>query len=433
MKYRNMWARVLVSALIAGVLPLGPGVASAGAQLRGSFRGHAYGTFANAKAGKVAATLGRSAFIPCPCNGTQGVIRSETVDSVAAGKAVKAEGIHDTVFTDKSASTAVVDTTSKVTGIRLLDGMVKAEAVEAVAHTDADPDTIRSSAGDSKFVRLSILGDRVRNSEIAAGSRMSLPGIGYLLLKNVQRDGDGLSSGSLTVDMATIVVRHRNDFDLPIGSKIVIAHAKSGYNRHEPPAVVEGSAFAASAKASAPGVENRIGRAAAIYLGCEGTKGETRRNDIDTLNVPQTLSSGTGRTTALGERIGDVTRAKTTARVQDVDLLDGVIAADVVKGEALSTFDTRTQLGTGTTEGSSFGNLKVAGVSYPVDVAPNTVVPIIGGQVTLRDELTRGDAGGGQARVVMIHVTITEGSNPYGLPAGTNIYVASARSKALPF
>lgn len=433
MKKRSTWARLLVSALILGALPFGAGVASAAAPLKGSFRGHAYGTFANAQAGKVSTTLGRSAFIPCSCNGTGGIVRSEAVDSVKSGKAVKADTIYDTVFTDKTPGTAVVNNTSKVSGVNLLDGMVTAEAVKAVAHTDADADTIRSSAQDSKFVKLSILGDRVRDSEIAAGSRSNLPGVGYMLLNDVQRDGDGVSSGSLTVNMVTIVVRHDNDFGLPVGSKIVIAHAKSGYNRHEPRAVVDGSAFVASAKGSAPGIENKIGRAAAIYLGCEGTKGKTRSNNINELSVPGALSSGTGKTTALGERTGDVTLAKTTARVQDVDLLGGLVTADAVKGEALSTFDTGTQLGTGSTDGSSFGNLEVAGVSYPVDVAANTAISIPGGRVTLREELTRGDSAGGQARVVMIHVTITEGSNPYGLPVGTNIYVAQARSKALPF
>ena len=438
MTKRSIWAaRLVVTALIAGALPLAAGTASAATQLQGSFRGHAYGSFANAKAGKVATTLGRSAFIPCPCNGTGGEVRSETVDSVKSGRAVRADNIYDTVFTDKTATTAVVNNTSKVSGINLLGGRVRAKSIKAVAHTDADARTIRSNAKKSEFVGLSILGHAVRNSDVQAGSRTDLPGIGYLLLEDVRRGGDGVSSGSLTVNMVTIVVQESNQFDLPVGSHITIAHAKSGYNRHEPVAVVGGSAFAASAKASAPSFENKIGRAAAIYLGCEGTKGKTRRNDVNTLSVPGVLSSGTGETTALGDQTGDLASAKTTAQVQNVDLFHGLITADVVNAEAFSTFDTGTQTGSGSTAGSSFGNLAVNGAVIPLVngmVAPNTVLDLPGvGRDQLREESTRGDATRGAAQVVMIHITITDGTNPYGLPVGTNIFIADARSKAMPF
>ena len=305
--------------------------------------------------------------------------------------------------------------------------------IKAVAHTDADADKIKSTAKDSKFKNLRILGTHLRNSEVKSGERVDLPGFGHVILKDVKRQGNGVKSGSIVVNMVTVVITRDNVLDIPIDSNIVIAHAKSGYNRNEPDVIVGGSAFATSAKSNATDVENKLGRASAIWLGCEGTHGKTRRNNVNELAVPGVVTSGAGRTTAFGGKVDGGTQAKTTAAVENLSFLDGLVTADLVEGVAKSTYDMGSGSGTGSTEGSSFGNLVIAGVSYPNDVMPNTVVPIPGGEITLREERTSGDANAGTARLIMIHLTITEGNNLYGLPAGTDIKIVSANSKALPF
>jgi hypothetical protein len=85
--------------------------------LKGSFRGQAYATFANAEAGPVATQLGRSAFQPCPCQGTGGKTLSNTVDRVATTDeggnpdgTLSADGTLSTVFTEKTSSSARVRT-----------------------------------------------------------------------------------------------------------------------------------------------------------------------------------------------------------------------------------------------------------------------------------------------------------------------------------
>ena len=92
--------------------------------LKGSFKGHAWATFANSEAGPVATTLGRSAHQPCPCKGTNGKTLSNTGDSVSTsetsegGRALRANVTLSTMMAKKETSSAVVKNTSKVAGLR---------------------------------------------------------------------------------------------------------------------------------------------------------------------------------------------------------------------------------------------------------------------------------------------------------------------------
>ena len=77
---------VVVSVVAVAMALLAPTVTPArAADLRGSFSGNAYGTSANVEAGAVATELGRSAFQPCPCRGTDGEVLTNRVDSLRAG------------------------------------------------------------------------------------------------------------------------------------------------------------------------------------------------------------------------------------------------------------------------------------------------------------------------------------------------------------
>jgi hypothetical protein len=210
--------------------------------LKGSFRGNAYATFANAEAGPVATQLGRSAFQPCPCQGTNGKTLSNTVDSVQAGEngeVLKANVTLSTVFTDKTANSARVKNTSKVVGLNALDGLIKAKAIKAVANTSATSSSIKSSPKGSEFVNLVIAGQEIE-ADVAPNTEVPLDGIGHVLLKSVKKGGNGERLSTITVEMLTIVVEEENEFGLPVGSRIVVAHAFSGFARNEPEVIVGG-------------------------------------------------------------------------------------------------------------------------------------------------------------------------------------------------
>ncbi len=427
---------VLAVSLLGLIAPVSASAQeSSGEQLFGSFGGNAFGTYANAITGDVATKLGRSAYITSGCNGTGGRVRSDTVDTVDAGGAAKAQQIYNTAYTNKTASDGVARHTSKVEGVRLLGGRVSADAVKAVARTKADSSTARSNTRGSRFIDLTIDGTPVA-SRPARNERMKLPGIGYIVLKKVERRGNGVYSSAISVNMITIVVKESNRFDLPVGAKIVVAHAASRFKRHEPVAVVDGAGFAAFAISQADKVENKVGRAASIYLPCRGTNGKVLSNNVQSLKATAPdgrtiVAAETGRTTTMGTVAKSETLAVTTSDLINANLLDGAITADRVTAFAKATYDSTG--GSASANGSNFEGLELAGTPFQASPPPNTRVPLPGlGYVILNEQKLRSGPTGASARVIMLHVFI-DTENSFGLPVGTEIIVSSARSAAKAF
>lgn len=427
------WMTLLAGVLVALAMLLANAVqGEAAAALKGSFRGNAYATYANATAGPVASTLGRSAFQPCPCSGTHGKTLTNTVDSVstAGGRVLKADVTRSTVHTKKTSTSAVVRNTATVSGLRALDGLIKADTVKSVASTSANARTVRSSLKGSTFVNLRVAGRPIR-ADVSPNTKVPLSGIGYVLLKHPQRSGNGKSSSGIAVDMLTIVVTQNNTLGLPIGSRIVVAHAASGFFRTQPKAELGGQAYAASAKASSTLLENQVGRAAFVVVGCEGTNGKVRHNNINSLSAGNILSSGAGTTTAYGKPLNTGGVARTTATVHNVNLLGDLITADTIKAVAQDTY--RQGHRSSSTKGSGFVNLRVSGKPVSANTSPNTRIKLPGiGYVVVNEQTIPKPSSTSRTQVNGLHVYVTT-ANTLGLPVGTQLIVAHADSKAFRF
>ncbi len=412
---------IAVVALLATVSPASAGTGD----LKGFFNGNAYGSKANAVAGDIAVKLGRSAFQVCPCLGTDGVVRSNTVDTVDAGDAFRAATIISTAQADKvPVKEAYIRMTSTIEDVDALDGLVRADVIKAVARVDATRTAFAASAKGSKILGLRIAGQLV---DLSAGARVDLPGFGYLDFKKVKVNGDGVQRRGIQVDMLTIVITRNNDLDIPIGTRIIVGHAAAAYDRSTPVGLVGGSVFAADAVASSGAVENRIGKAAAEYLGCISSGVQTRSNNVVILNVPGVLESATAKTTLKGVVNADLASARGTATIEDLDVLDGLITADLVKGVVKTQ---RLADGTRTVSynGSRFVNLRVAGVPIGDDVDEDTEINLPGvGSVTFFETNTRTTAEEIRGQVIMIHVELD--FETAGLPAGTEIRIAFARTQ----
>lgn len=429
----------LMALFVAGVLlsvfalVMTVGRAGAEAPIKGSFQGNAYATYANAVAGPVAASLGRSAFIPCPCNGTNGKTLSNTVDSVKApanGRVLSASVTRSTVYARKGATSAAVHNTSTITGVSLLNGLVKADAIKAVANTSANTKRITSNTNGSSLVNLKIAGKPVK-ANVSPNSKLNLPGIGYVELKHVQKGGNGRQTGRISVDMITVVVTQNNSFGLPVGARIVVGHAASGFSRTQPKANLGGQAYTAYAKTSSPLLANEVGRAAFIFVGCEGTGGKVKRNNISDVGIDGILSLGAGDTTAYGRQLVSGGVAKTSARVAGVDLLGGLIKADTITAAAQDTY--RNGVRTSSTAGTQFANLKVLNVPLPINVRPNTRISLPGiGYVVINQQIIPKPTSTARTQVNGLHVYVTT-QNLLGIPVGTEIIVAHADTKAYRF
>jgi hypothetical protein len=143
------------------------------------------------------------------------------------------------------------------------------------------------------------------------------------------------------------------------------------------------------------------------------------------ITVPNVAASGTLEVVTTGS-IGPATAtAQSSATVEQANLLNGAVAAQLVVAMSSSTADGSTARSTA--EGSTLVGLSING-SAPVDVTPppNTTIPIPGGAVILNEQIFEGDGVHTSALTVnMIHVVLND---PVTGAITADIIVASAHS-----
>lgn len=416
----RLGAVVLLAIMLAGAVP-----AAAATSLAGHFEGKAYGSWANAVSGDVALRLGRSAFLRCPCTGTDGDLISNTTHSVRSGRAFSADSVISTGRTNKTNNgRASVTMTNEVNNLNALDGLVTADTIKAVAITRATAGGFTTTAYGSKFVDLRIAGQQVT---VRTNGRINIPGYGYARIRNISRFGDGTTRRGIRVEMLRIVITRDNALDLPVGAVMVVGYAQSAYDRREPVGFVGGSVYASTASSSSSTVENRFGRSAAETLGCFSAGHITRSNNVDSLSAGDWMSSGTARTRLDGVVTADVARGQGISRIEDLNLLSGLVTADAIKS-VVETKRTADGKQTFSYDGSQFVNLRVGGTLISADVKHNTKVSVPGvGYVILFETRTSKSLDRVSGQMTAIHLHVTK-SNIFDLPVGTDVRLAYART-----
>jgi hypothetical protein len=121
-------------------------------------------------------------------------------------------------------------------------------------------------------------------------------------------------------------------------------------------------------------------------------------------------------------------QASASSRLVAVNLLDGVLTADVIRGVASAKVNGSG--GSTSFDGSKFVNLRVLGIEIGDDVAPNTEIALPGiGSLTLFATDASSAADEAHAGVYMVIVRI-DLVNSLGLPVGTEIKIGRARADA---
>lgn len=127
----------------------------------------------------------------------------------------------------QGAQRASAQTVTSVENVRILDGLITAKFVNAVASSTANGLSASSNALGSVLTDLVIQGVPVGIGDYVAppNTRMELPGVGYVVLNEQSTAGDGIRTSSLSVKMIHVVL-----LDL-FGAKtgeIIVGSASSG-------------------------------------------------------------------------------------------------------------------------------------------------------------------------------------------------------------
>lgn len=401
-------------AVLASLLA-SPDAASATHAPRFAYTGNAYGTKVSVGS---TVTSGPSASVTLGCTTSAGIHRSNTVLDVNARPLAFSGTVRTTA--DTSANPTQSRTTAETERVSLLGGAVTADLVRAVSSTTRSSGAFQTSSAGSTFLNLRV-GTTIIGATPGPNTRVDVAGVGHVIL-NEQVRQVSTRKASLTVNMIHAFVTVPNLLGFPVGTNIIVSHAQSGLAGPSD-AFLDGRAYGTSLRVlvtSGPSLVTS-GPSAVVYMPCTGTNGRILTNSLATVNIPGVITSGTLRNTAQGTVTASTATGETTATIEGVNLLGGLVTADVVKADAHASSNGTTN--TFSDAGSSLLNLSVSGhPEITADVAPNTRVELAGLGTLYIHRVIRTSTSI-EVRMIELVVKVT---NTYGLAPGTVLRVAVA-------
>lgn len=94
-----------------------------------------------------------------------------------------------------------VTATAEAADVNILNGLIAAKAVLALATSYANGTTAASESDGSTLLSLVIAGVSYTDGPLAPNTRIELPGVGYVVLNEQISSGDGVHSTGLTVNL----------------------------------------------------------------------------------------------------------------------------------------------------------------------------------------------------------------------------------------
>ena len=406
-------ALILVTALALAVGTAGPGLGATDSTAGGGRTNRmasAYGTFVTASGAVVSGKTAPSGLGSCGTFSEEAQ-SANTVAGVDASPALRTGAVNTTAEATFDSSRA----TSTVDGVNILEGLITARTVTAVANTRITSEGLRSNANGSAFENLVVAGVPIIIAP-APNTRIELVGFGHVILNQQQKRSSPVSAG-ITVNMINVFVTVENPL-VPVGTRIIVASASSAIQQGI------GGTTGGFAYGSAVNVLSLVvsGPSALVRLGCFGTEAE-KTNTIAGIVLPPALVTGTITNRVSGTVTQTTAVSDARSLVEGVNVADGLVTATAV--EAVAHADTDGTDYNKSSQGSGFVGLQVAG--FPEigdDVPPNTQLQIPGlGTLWLYRVIEGPQPGRIEVRMIELIVT-TE--NSLGLPVGTRIRVAVA-------
>jgi len=154
-----------------------------------------------------------------------GGMADSALPSVAIPSTLSAEGLAAITTGQLDQALVSATTTAEAAKVTVLDGLITADAVLAVATSYANGVVATSEASGSALVGLVVNGLSYGDAPPAPNTRLDLPGVGYVVLNERIRTGDGVHSTGLMVNMIHVYL-----IDATLGTltgEIVVGSAQS--------------------------------------------------------------------------------------------------------------------------------------------------------------------------------------------------------------
>lgn len=166
--------------------------------------GNAYGVFVDTPV----ASKGRTVVANLQEASTSGDMVTAEAGAVSVPSTLSSSFLNSTVTGGLAEDGASAQSIASVADIELLGGVIVAKEVVAMATSGRDGSSARSDANGSTFEDLVVNGVAVTSGDetVAPNTRIDLPGVGYVVLNEQVRSGDGSTSSGITVTMIRVAL-----------------------------------------------------------------------------------------------------------------------------------------------------------------------------------------------------------------------------------
>lgn len=349
----------------------------------------------------------------------------QSVATVSASGVVRT-GVVETAATAKAVTGGTeIKSWARTAGVNVLNGLITADAVESNLTTVAHPDGTLSTSGGTRLVGIKIAGINLP-VDIPKNYTVTIPKIATVTINAYATHANGGASASQGWALGVALLQSQGS--VPAGATIIVNPMYQTVMPATPTAAgLTGQAYGTKAFAKVgDGITVEAPATAVLRTPPGGSNGATLKNTTVGVNVPGILTTGAVESTSTSSRFGtndldaDVVNTNEIARV---NILAGLVTADAIKVTAHSR-----RVG-GTCSGNAsmtLVNLKVAGTTIPLNVAPNTTINVANiAKVVVNQQVRQGC--GTLARGVLITLLSPQGD----LPLGAQVEVATATTGIL--
>jgi len=316
---------------------------------------------------------------------------------------------------------------AKVAGISLLNGLIKADALQTTATASGSSTSAPVASVSSQLIGLKIAGKKYP-ANVRQNTRISIAGIATITI-NYGVVGT-TPDGAATIGQALKVTLLRARSGAPAGAEIDINPVYAAVNRYttsDNGLPVGGSAYGSYVLADVGGsIKVESAPTARLNIPTPGTTGMTLTNTTARVSLPGVIRTGAIDTSGSGIQSTALSQATDSSSIANLNLFNGLITARAITANASTQVRGGTS-GTATFDGSlDFVNLRIAGRAIPVNVPANTTINVARlGAVTINEQTISNTPGTARvSRVIGLHITLDTARA--GLPVGAEVQVAYA-------
>lgn len=181
--------------------------------------GYAYGSEVLASAGKLLnAKSGPTAQISLPISGTSGVDKTNKTAAVNLGAILQLGAVTSTANGVKSASNNYSTMSTKLAGVNLFNGLIKADALTGTAHVGTNPDGTTSATATTSLVNLVIAGKSIP-IDVSPNTVINVANLGRITIRAQATNANQALVSVLDIKISTAA------YGLPVGAEIQIGVA----------------------------------------------------------------------------------------------------------------------------------------------------------------------------------------------------------------